>query len=106
MLTTIKLKLTTKLFTKSSRIRFDLEKLKDPKITEMFPAKVGGKFAALCVLNSDVDTLANSIKDGLLSTAEEVLGRRRKKIQPCVTNKVLDLCSQRRQLKQKVHCRH
>ena len=77
MLTTIKLKLTTKLFTKSSRIRFDLEKLKDPKITEMFPAKVGGKFAALCVLDSDVDTLANSIKDGLLSTAEEVLRRQK-----------------------------
>ena len=44
----------------------------------MFQAKVGGTFAAL-------------------STAEEVLGR---KIQTWVTNKVLDLCHQRRQLKQ------
>ena len=76
MLTTIKLKLKTKRFTKSPRIRFDLEKLKVPKIAEVLQAKVGGMFAFLW---SDVYTLANSLKDRLLSTAEEVLGRRRKK---------------------------
>ena len=42
----------------------------------------------------------NSLKEGLLSTAVEVLGRQRKKIQPWVTNEVLDLCNQRWQLKQ------
>ena len=62
--------------------RFDLQKLKTPKITQVFHAKIGGKFAALCVLDSDVETLANSLKEVLLSTAEEVLGRHRKKIQP------------------------
>ena len=35
-----------------------------------------------------------------LSTAEELLGRQRKKIQPWVTNEFLDLWDQRRQLKQ------
>ena len=60
--TTIKLKLQTKRFRKSPRIRFDLEKLKDPKIVGVFQARVNGKFAAICVLDSDVDTLANSIK--------------------------------------------
>ena len=59
-----------------------------------------GKFVALCVLDSDVDNLTYSLKEGQLSTAEEVLGKRRKKIQPWVTNEVLDLCDQRRQLKQ------
>ena len=39
--TTIKLKLKTKRFTKSPRIRFGLEKLKDTKIAEVFQAKVG-----------------------------------------------------------------
>ena len=67
---------------------------------KVFQAKVGGRFAARCVLDSDVDTLVNSLKEGLLSTVEEVLGRQRKKIQPWVTNEVLDLCDQRRQLKQ------
>ena len=64
-----------------------------PKIVGMFQAKVGGKFAAFCILDSDANTLANSLKEGLVSTVEEVLGRQRKKIQPWVTNEVLDLCN-------------
>ena len=34
-------------------------------------AWAGGKFAVLCVLDSDVDILANDLKQGLLSAAEE-----------------------------------
>ena len=49
---------------------------------KVFQAKIGGKSEALCVLDSDVDTLFNSLKEVLLSTAEEVLGRQRTKIQP------------------------
>ena len=52
------------------------------KIAEVFQAKVGGKCTALYVLGIDVDTLANSLKEGLLLTAEEVLGRQRTTIQP------------------------
>ena len=76
---------------KSPHIQFDLEKLKDLKIAKVFQAKVGGMSAVLCIFDSDVDTLANSLKEGLLSTAGEVLGRQKKKIEPWVTNKVLDL---------------
>ena len=76
-----KLKLKTKRFTKSSRIRFDLEKLKDPKIAEVFQAEVDRKFAALCVLDSDVDTLAKSKRSATLDS-EEVLEKQRKKLQP------------------------
>ena len=65
-------------------IRFDLEKL---RISEVLQTKVGGKFLALCVLDSDVDTLANNLKEGLLSTAEEVPGRQRKKTQPTLSHK-------------------
>ena len=72
MLTTKKLKLTTKCFMKNHRTRFNLEKPKDPIIAEVFQPQIGGKFAALCVLDSDVDTLANSLKKGLLSTAEDL----------------------------------
>ena len=45
---------------------------------EVSKAKVDGKFAALCALDTDVDTHANSLKEVLLSKAEEVLGRQRK----------------------------
>ena len=38
VLSVIKLKLKTKRSTKNPRIRFDLEKLKDPKIAEVFHA--------------------------------------------------------------------
>ena len=61
---------------------------------------MGGKFAALFVLDSGVETLAKCLKEGLLSIAEQVLGRQRKNIKPWVTSKVLDLCDQRRRLKQ------
>ena len=66
----------------------------------MFQAKVGGKFAALYILDSEIDTLVNSLKEGLLATAEGVLGRQRMKIHFWVTNEVLDLSGQREQLKQ------
>ena len=52
---------------------------------------MGGKFAVLCILDSNVDTIAQRLKEVLLSTAEEIRGKQRKKIQPWVTNKVLDL---------------
>ena len=68
---------------------------------EVFQAQVGGKFSALNLLDSDVDTLAGGIKEVLLTTAEEVLGRKRKRIQPWVSNEVLDLCDKRRELKRK-----
>ena len=68
------------------------------KFVEVFQAKVGGKFAALCVLESDVDIHA---KEALLSTAEDVLRIQKKNIQPWVSYEVLDLCDQRQQLKVK-----
>ena len=52
-----------------------MEKLEDPKIAEAFQAKMGGMFAVLCALDSDIDTLANRLKEVLLSTAEEALGK-------------------------------
>ena len=53
--------LKTKRFARSPRIRFDLKKLKDPKIAEVFQSKAGREFAVL-IFDSDVDTLANSLK--------------------------------------------
>ena len=45
-----------------TRIKFDLEKLKDPEIDGMFRAMIGGKFAPLTLLDADdsnTDDLAN-----------------------------------------------
>ena len=103
VMTTIKLKLLAKRTPQSPRIRFDLEKLKDPGIAEVFQAQVGGKFATLAAIDSDVNTLATNMNEILVETAEKVLGKRRKKIQPWVTNEVLDLCDRRRELRGKKH---
>ena len=64
----------------------------------MFRPKADGEFVALCVLNSDIDTAANSLKEVLLSLKRS-LGDTRK-IQPWVAVEVLGLYDQRRQLKQ------
>ena len=46
-----------------TRIKFDLEKLKDPQAADAFQAKIGGKFAPITLFDADdseVDTLVNS----------------------------------------------
>ena len=82
VMTTFKLKLKAKHCPKIPHIHFDLEKLKDPKVTKVFQAQYGGKFAALNLIDRDVEMLTDDIKEVLLTTAEEVLGKRWKKIQP------------------------
>ncbi|GFR71095.1 endonuclease exonuclease phosphatase domain containing protein [Elysia marginata] len=80
VLAIFKLKLNSKRKAKSPRLNFDFEKLKGPNIFETFRAQIGGKFAALTLIDNDVDTMANSVKEVLVSTAEEVLGRKRRTI--------------------------
>lgn len=64
-------------------------------VANIFKATAGGKFAALNL----VDTLAGNIREVLLSTAQEAMGRQRKRKQPWVMNDILDICEQRRDLK-------
>ncbi len=66
VLITIKLKLESKRNTKNHRVRFDLEKLKDQVIAEVFQAQICGKFAAMNIFNNDIDIISNNIKDVLL----------------------------------------
>ena len=103
VMTTIKLKLKASRGSRNTRMHLDLEKLKDPKVVEIFQAQVGGKFAILNLLNSDVDSLAEGINNTLLSTAKEVLGKKQKRIQPWVTDEVLILCDKRRELRRTKH---
>ena len=102
-MTSFKLKLKAKYCPKKPHICFDLVKLKDPKVAKVFQAQVGGKFAALNPIDSSVETLTGNIKEVLHTTAEEVLGKRWKKIQPWIMNEVLGLCNKRRELRGKKH---
>ena len=50
VLLTIKIKLKKNNKSTNNRIKFDLEKLKDPSIAETFKAQLGGKFGALSLI--------------------------------------------------------
>ena len=101
VLTTIRLKLKSKNKKKSPRIKFDLDKLKDPNILEVFQAKIGGKFAALNFIQEDIDSITGEFNTAIEETAMEVLGKLRTKKKPWVTDEILKKCDQRRELKHK-----
>ena len=94
----LKLKLKNKSISKNPRMRFDFDKLKNPEIAEAFQAQIGTKFEALNILETDIDTITNDIKEVFLSSAEEVRGKERRKIKPWMTTEIIDLCYKRREL--------
>ena len=66
--------------TKCTRLKFDLEKLKDPNVLETFQAMIGGKFALLTIMsNEDTDILSmvTTFNTAVTETASEILGKHR-----------------------------
>ena len=86
------------------RIRFDLKKLNDPTVMNVFQATIGGRFAPLATLideDADLDSMVTNFNKAVTYTATELLGQQRRKRKPWVTPEILDLCDQRRDLKKK-----
>ena len=86
------------------RLRFDLEKLRDPDVACTFQATIGGKFTPLIGLSDedmDIDTMITTYNTAVTDAASEILGKERRRKKPWVTKDVLDLCDQRRDLKKK-----
>ena len=84
------------------RLRFDLEKLRDP-VAYTFQVTMGGKFASLIGLRDeelDIDTMITTYNTAVTDSASEILGKKRRR-KPFVTRDVLDLCDERRDLKKK-----
>ena len=63
---------------KSRPKRFNLEKLKDPPIADMFEVTIGGKFATLNLLEENIDNLTENIHVVLIDIASYLLGKARK----------------------------
>ena len=79
---------------------YKLHRLKDPAIVEIFQAVIGGKFAPLlATLDEDAETLTSSFNTVMTKAAEEALGKYSRKVQPWVTEEILDMCKTRRKLK-------
>ena len=87
----------------NTRIRFDIEKLKDPEVAEIFQAKIGGKFVALSIRDSDMDMgmLTDTFNTAVTDTSNEIIGKYRPVKKPWVTTDIFDLCAKRRKLKNK-----
>ena len=86
------------------RLRFDLEKLRNPDVACTFQATVGGKFASLIGLSDedmDMDTMITTYNTAVTDATSEILGKERRRKKPWVTKDVLDLCDERRDLKKK-----
>ena len=86
------------------RLRFDLEKLRDPDVACTFQATIGGKFAPLIGLSDedmDMDTMITTYNTAVTDAASEILGKECRRKKPWVTKDVLDLCDERRDLKKK-----
>ena len=81
------------------RIKFDLDKLKDPEVAESFQAKLGGKFAPLLVIDQDIQELTEQFNSAVVDTAKEVLGKHRPTKKPWVTTDILQKCDMRRERK-------
>ena len=83
-----------------TRIKFDLEKPKDPELSETFKAMVGGKFALLTPLDADdsnMDDWVNEFNVAVTETTNETLSKYRHKKQLWVTPDIfhLYLCDKR-----------
>ena len=86
------------------RLRFDLEKLRDPDVACTFQATIGGKFAPLIGLSDedmDIDTMITTYNTAVTDAASQVLGKERRRKKTWVTKDVLDLCDERRDSKKK-----
>ena len=67
---------------KYTRLKFDLEKLRDPKVLETFQAMIGGRFAPLTIMSNDdtdIDSMITTFKTAVTETAMEILCKHRPK---------------------------
>ena len=76
-----------------------MDKLKDPNISSLLEARIGGKFGPLLLLEGDVEAITNNFNEVMTEVATDILGFRRPKTKPWVTDNILNMCDTRRLLK-------
>ena len=104
LMMTFRLRLKKIIKPTNTRMKYDLEKLKDPTVAKAFQAKIGGTFAPLILLeneNNDIDAMVSAMNIAVIETANEMLGKHRRIKKPWVTSDILDQTDKRRELKKK-----
>ena len=82
LMTTFHLRLKRISMPKQTRLKFDLEKLKDPSVLKTVQATIGGKFAPLTIMNhedADMDSMITTFNTAVTVTTSEILCRHRQK---------------------------
>ena len=72
---------------KHTRLKFDLDKLKDPNVLETFQAMISGEFAPLTIMNNedtDLDSMITTFNTAVTETASDFLGKPCQKKKPWV----------------------
>ena len=70
---------------KHTRLKSDLENLKDPNVLETFKAQICWKFASLTITNkenADLDLIIITFSTAVTEITSEILGKHRKKKKP------------------------
>jgi len=100
LMMTLKLKLKAQKKRQSTRIRYDLDKLKNPQILEEFQVTIGGKFGPLLLHENDsVNNLTTKFEQVVTGAALEHLGKKKKVKKPWINEEILQKCDDRRTLK-------
>jgi len=89
VLMTLKIRLKKYQTSSSPRLKYDLKKLKDTNVLEVFQARLGGRFALLMPL-TDLDELEESFTREINAAAKEILGRKTNIKQPWITENTLN----------------
>ena len=77
---------------KHTRLKFYLEKLKDPNVLETFQAVTGGKFAPLSIMDNedtDLDSMITTFNTTVIEIASEILGKHVRRKHPGSLQKFL-----------------
>ena len=70
------------------RLRFDLEKPRDPDVACTFQATIGGKFALVIELSDediDIDAMITTYNTAVTDAASKILGKEHRRKKPWVT---------------------
>ena len=90
---------------KHTRLKFGLEKLKDPNVMETFQAMIDGRFVPLTIMSNedtDIDSMITTFNAAVTETASEIPGKHHQKKKPWITAEIFDLCDKKRELRKKI----
>ena len=100
VLCNLKLKLCIRKSTVTNRIRFDLDKLENITTDNNYKVKLSLELSRVKINENDITKTCSMIDKAILLTAGKVIGKYRKNKQTWITHDILDLCDDRRKLKE------